>query len=68
MEKEKFIVYHNASGSVDTPEKTRFEYEIDEIITVNNYENQYKCVSIENTDDKILYHFKQGIKQYTYDY
>jgi hypothetical protein len=66
--KEMFVIYHNADGSTDEPEKTRFEYNIGEIITVNNYGNQYKCIFKDVSDNKIIHHFKQGKKIYTFDY
>jgi len=63
-----YLVLHNADGTVDEPKKTKFSYEIGDIIRVSNYSNQYKCFDREVTDNGIYYHFKQGATKVTFDY
>jgi len=66
--KKKFRVFHNEDGTIDEPEEMKWDYEIGDIVNVNSWTNQYKCVKIEVKDNDIYYHFKQGKMIYTYDY
>jgi hypothetical protein len=66
--KEKFIVRHDADGTISEPKKTRCEYKEGDIINVASYSNQYKCIETDVTEDTITYHFKQAKMIYTYDY
>lgn len=63
-----FFVFHDANGMINEPEETRYKYELGEEISVNNRNNRYKCVKIENVKGKVLQHFKQAKIIYTYDY
>ncbi|PED16393.1 hypothetical protein CON01_00655 [Bacillus thuringiensis] len=65
---KKFRVWHNTDGMIDTPEEMKWDYEIGDVITVNSYTNQYKCMSIEKKGGNIYYHFKQGKMVYTYNW
>lgn len=65
---DKFIKYLDTDGTVSEPEETRYEYEIGDIINVNSYGNQYKCVEISSSNNKTIYHFKQGKKSITFDW
>ena len=65
---KKFRVWHNVDGTIDEPEEMKYDYEIGDIVKVESYTNQYKCVRIEKKDGNIFYHFKQGKMIYTYDY
>ena len=68
INQKKFRVFHNEDGTIDEPEEMKWDYEIGDIVNVNSYTNQYKCVRIEKKDGNIFYHFKQGKMIYTYDY
>jgi hypothetical protein len=65
--KERFIIWHNADDTVDTPENTDYEYSIGKVLRVNS-RDMYKCIRIDEKNDSVTYHFKQGIPTYNYDY
>lgn len=62
------MVYHDVYGEISEPEETRFQYRVGEKITVNHHGNEFKCIKIEEVEGKILQHFKQAKRIYTYDY
>lgn len=46
---------------------TRFEYEIDDCITVDGDE-KFICIGIEETENVIIYIFKMGIVSYDFSW
>ena len=64
----KYIKLLNLRGEEEI-EPTDFEYKLDEIISVNSKDNKYKCIEIINSEEGDTYYcFKQGIKEYKFDW
>ena len=65
---EKLIVYKDVYGSVSEPEHTQYEYEVGETISVDRYDNKYRCMKKEVVNGDLIQYFSQGKKTYTFDY
>ena len=63
----KFLKLINLNGDMEI-QKTNFDYNVGEIISVNDRHNLYKCVVIsKDKQGNIYYHFKQGEVMYNFD-